>query len=101
MQQKQKTIGKLDLVKAVSASTNMSATSVQTVLDSFLQELFDTIASGNRVTIKGLGSFEIRKTKARKGVNPRTLEAIEIPEGHKVVFAPTPALRDGLKENLS
>lgn len=58
--------------------------------------LFDTLAEvlrrGERVEIRGLGTFSVARTKARKGRNPRTGAAIDIPPGRRVRFKPSKSL---------
>lgn len=52
-------------------------------------------AHGNgRVQITGFGIFEGKSVKARTARNPRTGEALEIPESSKISFKPSKALKD-------
>lgn len=59
---------------------------VQAVIDTFLQSAINAMRLKKTVVLKGFGSFDVRPTRARRGRNPRTGEAIEIPAGYKVRF---------------
>ena len=54
------------------------------------EAVFDTItgrlARGNRVEFRGFGSFHVKSIGERTGRNPRTGEAVEIPERHRPWF---------------
>ena len=49
-----------------------------------------------KVSIVGFGTFEVKKRKARKGVNPRTGEAIKIRASKSVGFRPGKPLKDSI-----
>ncbi|NJM74887.1 MAG: HU family DNA-binding protein [Acaryochloridaceae cyanobacterium RU_4_10] len=57
------------------------ATKKQTdaILSAALETIVEAIASGDKVTLVGFGSFEKRDRAARDGRNPQTGEAIKIP----------------------
>jgi DNA-binding protein HU-beta len=72
-------MNKVQLIAAVAKKTGLSkneaAAGVNAVVDLIISEL-----SGNRkVTITGFGTFDVGMRQARPGVNPHTLERIEIP----------------------
>ena len=48
---------------------------VQTILDSIVEAL----QSGERVELRGFGSFRLRERKARLGRNPKTGESVQVP----------------------
>jgi DNA-binding protein HU-beta len=51
-----------------------------------VEEIIETAKIEGSVKLHGLGIFEIRKNKARKGVNPITGERIQIPESRRLAF---------------
>lgn len=53
---------------------------------SVLDAIKDIVNGGEKVQLQKFGTFEIRKTAARNGVNPKTKEPIVIPEGTKFSF---------------
>jgi DNA-binding protein HU-beta len=60
-------------------------------------ELIDAIVKEMKksggFTLPGFGTFTVKKTKARKGVNPRTGEAIKVKAGKTVRFKASPTLK--------
>ena len=49
-------------------------------MNAFLETIADGLANGERVTITGFGTFEVRKRKARIGRVPQTGQQVRIPE---------------------
>lgn len=54
------------------------------------------LKSGYKVVLPGLGKMQVRKTKARKGINPATREVINIPARRKVRFTPLKTLKEAV-----
>lgn len=65
---------------------------VKTILDA----LSDTLVRGNRVEIRGFGSFSINRRPPRMGRNPRSGESVAIPEKRVPHFKPGKALREAV-----
>jgi len=55
------------------------------------------LASGDEVTLPGIGKLRIRSVAERQGRNPQTGEALTIPAHKAVHFSPAKALKDALK----
>ena len=62
----------------------------------FTGMLQTALKSGYKVVLPGLGKLQVRKTKARMGVNPMTRERIKIPARKKVAFTANKALKDAV-----
>jgi DNA-binding protein HU-beta len=56
------------------------------VARSVLDAIKDIVNTGEKVQLHKFGAFELRKTAARKGINPKTKEPIDIPAGTKFSF---------------
>ncbi len=89
-----KTVSKAELVTEVADSTGLSKKSVKETLDALLGTMTDNIAKGNKVTLTGFGTFEVRKRKARTGVKPGTTEKIKIPASQYPAFKAGKSLKD-------
>ncbi|MEC1270958.1 HU family DNA-binding protein [Bacillus vallismortis] len=74
-------------------SKKEAAPSVETVFDT----ISEALKSGEKVSIPGFGTFEVRERAARKGRNIQTGEEIEIPASKVVKFKPAKALKDAVK----
>jgi DNA-binding protein HU-beta len=73
-------MNKGDLVDKVAAKANVTKKQADAVLTAALDAIMEAVSSEDKVTLVGFGSFEPRKRKAREGRNPKTGEAMEIPE---------------------
>jgi len=73
-------MNKSELVDAIAASAEVTKKQADLVLTVTLDQITEAVASGNKVTLVGFGSFEAKKQAAREGRNPATGEAISIPE---------------------
>lgn len=63
---------------------------VKHIIDDFLGCIREALKEGEVVKIKDLGTFTPEMTKARKGRNPRTGEAIEVKARKAIKFKPSP-----------
>jgi DNA-binding protein HU-beta len=74
-----KNMNKAELISLVAKKTNLTKKETELVLSTILETIVDVVASGEKVTLVGFGTFELRERKAREGRNPKTGEKIEIP----------------------
>ena len=89
-----KTVSKADLVDGVANVTKLSKKSVKETVDALLESMSKEVARGNKVTLTGFGTFEVRKRKARTGVKPGTTEKIKIPASKYPAFKAGKSLKD-------
>lgn len=87
---------KTDLIEKVSAQTRFSKPSASAVVNSVLENIARSIASGETVSIHGFGKFEPVEKAARPGRNPRTGETVTIPARNAVKFTAAKQLKDAL-----
>ena len=78
------------LVQKSSLTKHDASVVVQTVLDSIVNSLQD----GEKVELRGFGSFKIRVRGPRKGRNPKTGETVDVPGKKIPYFKPGKELRD-------
>lgn len=74
-------MNKKELVSALAEKVNVTKKEAALFVDSFVDVVSDALGKGESVKIVGFGTFEVVERKPRKGVNPQTKEAIEIPGG--------------------
>lgn len=77
---------KQDLYDKVSAKIGISKSTVGKVCDEMIEEVKAAIINGEKISFTGFGTFDVVETKERKGHNPHTGEAIDIPAGKKPRF---------------
>src|SRR3954453_2868137 len=78
---------KQQLIEAIAGSER-NKKDVADVVDSLVAEVSKALASGERVDLRGFGSFVPKETKARQGRNPKTGEPIQIAAKKTVAFKP-------------
>ena len=71
-------MNKIDLIQALKDSSNLSKSEAETVINLFFDKIADALAQGERVEIRGLCSFFVKKYKGYTGRNPKTGEKVKI-----------------------
>ena len=69
---------KTDLIAQVAANTEMSKKSAEMAVNAAFEALGKAMAEGEKISISGFGTFEVRERAERQGINPRTREPITI-----------------------
>ena len=90
-------VSKSDLVDAVADKLDMTKGDVKKVMDGLLDEVTTRLQGGDKVTLTGFGTFEVRERKAREGVKPGTTEKIQIPASSYPAFKAGKGLKDSVK----
>ena len=87
---------KADLVEQVADAIGPRVTKRDCglLIDAFLDAVPDALARGDRIELRGFGTFKVRHRKARTGRNPRTGEPVEVPPRDVPVFNPSRHLRN-------
>ncbi|MGA8181646.1 MAG: HU family DNA-binding protein [Desulfobacterales bacterium] len=78
-------MNKIDLVEALKEAAELTKNEAKKVVDLFFEEMFDALAKGDRVEIRGLCSFYVKQYKAYAGRNPKTGEPTPV-ESRKLSF---------------
>jgi DNA-binding protein HU-beta len=86
-------VNKADVIGEVSKRAAMSKKDAQTAVDAVLDTIEQTLAAGEDVTFTGFGKFMVRDRAARTGVNPRTMERVQIAATRAPRFAPGSQLK--------
>ena len=72
-------MNKGELIDAIAEQTGKTKKDIEIVLSATFDCIQEAVASDDKVTIVGFGSFEARDRQAREGRNPRTGEKMDIP----------------------
>lgn len=92
---------KADLVSSISEKTGVAKVDVLVSLETFFQEIKDTLAAGENVYIRGFGSFIVKKRAKKIGRHIKKNKAIEIPEHFIPAFKPAKIFVEKVKENVT
>jgi len=71
-------MNKSDLIAAMAAKENMTGRQAAEIINLIFDGFMDTLKNGNRIEIRGFGSFSVREYKSYKGRNPKTGKVIEV-----------------------
>lgn len=90
---------KAEIVNEVAKATGIEKIAVQTVIESFMECVKDSLAKGNPVYLRGFGSFIIkhRAQKAARNITQKT--TMTIPEHDIPAFKPAKVFVAAIKEN--
>lgn len=89
-------MNKTDLVSHVANNTDLSKKDAQVVVDAVISGISSALAKGEKVSLPGFGSFEVRTRAARQGINPATREPMEIKASKSVGFKAGKQLKESL-----
>jgi len=89
-------MNKAELIEAVAKDAKLSKKDAGAAVDAMVKIVTNALKKGDKVTLVGFGTWEARKRAARKGVNPRTGEAIKIKATKVVSFKPGAALKSAV-----
>ena len=90
-------MNKSDLVARMAKKSEISQSSAEVALNEFMAGVSDALKKGERVTLVGFGSWDVRKRAARKGRNPQNGKAINIPARRVVRFRTGSELKSRVK----
>ncbi|MBM9512294.1 HU family DNA-binding protein [Desulfogranum marinum] len=79
-------MNKGDLIEQVAKDCDMSKAAAEQVLGSILTTITEAVATGDKVTLIGFGTFSATERPAREGRNPRTGETMQIAAKKVVKF---------------
>jgi len=71
-------MNKLELVDALREESGLNKSEAAVVVDVFFDEMSNALAKGDRVEIRGLCSFYVKKYKEYIGRNPKTGETVKV-----------------------
>ena len=88
---------KANLVDEVMRAVDMNRKDSETVVDIVFDSIVKSLRAGDKIEIRGFGSFRSRQRKARVGRNPKTGVRVEVPAKTGPYFKPSKELKDLVK----
>lgn len=79
-------MNKTELAGAIAEKSGLNKADAQKALDAFVEVVSTAMKAGDKVAILGFGTFSVADKPARKGINPKTKQPIEIPARKVVKF---------------
>src|SRR5713226_2266640 len=88
------TVTKADLVEEVVRVTELPRKESETVVETIFESIIGALQGGDRIEIRGFGSFRTRQRRGRTGRNPKTGAKVEVPPKKIPYFKPSKELKD-------
>ena len=88
---------KVELVNAVAEKAGLSKKDSEKAVAAFIASVTDALKQGDKLSLVGFGTFEVKARAARTGINPRTKEPITIAASKNPVFKAGKALKDAIQ----
>ena len=85
---------KADLVEEVSKATELTRKDSEVIVDTLFESVIKALRTGDKLEVRGFGSFRVRQRNARVGRNPKTGEKVEVPAKRVPYFKPSKELKD-------
>lgn len=79
-------MNKTEFINAVAEKSGLSKVDAKKAVEAFVETVSSELKEGGKVALLGFGSFSVAEKAARKGVNPKTKQPIEIPALKSVKF---------------
>jgi integration host factor subunit beta len=85
---------KADLVEEVAKVTELTRKDSEVIVDTLFESVIKALRAGDKLEVRGFGSFRVRQRNARVGRNPKTGEKVEVPAKRVPYFKPSKELKD-------
>ena len=89
-------MNKTELIAAVAEKTGLSKKDADKAVAAVFESVKDALAAGDKVSVCGFGTFEVRERAARTGLNPQTKQPIQIAASKVPAFKACKALKEAL-----
>jgi integration host factor subunit beta len=85
---------KAELVEEVTQIGDLTRRDGEVIVDTIFDAVIGALKAGDKIEIRGFGSFRIRQRKPRIGRNPKTGAKVDVPAKRVTYFKPSKELRD-------
>jgi integration host factor subunit beta len=85
---------KAELVEEVTRLGDLTRRDAEVIVETIFESVVGALRTGDKVEIRGFGSFRTRQRNARTGRNPKTGATVEVPAKRVPYFKPSKELRD-------
>jgi integration host factor subunit beta len=93
------TMTKADLVEEVIRVTELPRKESEAVVETIFESIIKALQGGDKIEIRGFGSFRTRQRQGRIGRNPKTGARVDVPPKKIPFFKPSKELKDFVNES--
>ena len=91
---------KSDIIKEVAEGTGLTKVEIEAVLDGVIHSISESLKRGERVDLRGFGSFIVKQRAARDARNPSTREIVRLQERFIPAFKVSKLLKNIVNKSL-
>lgn len=92
---------KADLIDEVSRLAELTRKDSEVIVETIFDSVVRSLRAGDKIEIRGFGSFRTRQRRPRVGRNPKTGERVEVPAKKIPFFKPSKELKDLVNDTTS
>ena len=89
---------KAELVEDVARAAELTKKDAERLVEIVFESIIDTLNQGEKIDLRGFGSFRVRERGARRGRNPKTGAPVDIPAKRVPYFKPGKELKELINE---
>lgn len=89
---------KADLVEDVARASELTKKDAERLVEIVFESIIETLNHGEKIELRGFGSFRVRERGARRGRNPKTGDPVNIPAKRVPYFKPGKELKELINE---
>ncbi len=90
---------KADLIEEVSRLAELTRKDSEVIVETIFDSVVHALRTGDKIEIRGFGSFRTRQRKPRVGRNPKTGDRVEVPPKKIPFFKPSKELKDMVNQD--
>jgi integration host factor subunit beta len=91
---------KAELVDEVARVVQLTKKQAETIVNIVFDSIVESLRTGEKIELRGFGSFRLRSRKSRTGRNPKTGEKVEVPSKKIPYFKPGKELKELINNSL-
>ena len=92
---------KAELVEDVARAAELTKKDAERLVEIVFESIIETLNQGEKIELRGFGSFRVRERGARRGRNPKTGDPVDIPAKRVPYFKPGKELKELINEEPS
>jgi len=91
-------VTKKEIVRTISEEIGLTQLQTKEIVQKTFDAIVETLVKDRRIELRNFGVFEVKRRKPRKARNPRTSEAVFVPEKFVVTFKPGKEMEERVRE---
>src|ERR671924_809329 len=92
---------KAELVEDVARAAELTKKDAERLVEIVFESIIETLNHGEKIELRGFGSFRVRERGARRGRNPKTGDPVDIPAKRVPYFKPGKELKELINDESS